>query len=182
MNQTQGDERQGDERGIASSDTAGRQRTLRHRMLVVARYGWPVLVVLGILWFPFDWLSTVWPPFGVPFRMVFHSAHDHFIGHTIFFLIVGVLILAYLPALRRQPLWYLLGLVLAALIQETVQAIFRGQAPTFTDYNAFSGDALGGASAFVFWSVLSLLLIARKRRRAAKSPATPVSASSRERN
>lgn len=180
MNQTQGDERRGDERRIASPDT-GRQRTLRRRMLVVARYGWPVLVALGILWFPFDWLSVVWPPFGVPFRMVFHSAHDHFIGHTVFFLIVGSLILAYLPPLRRQPLWYLLGLVLAALIQETIQAIFRGQAPTFTDYNAFSGDALGGASAFVFWSVLSLLLVARKRRVAAKSPATPVSALGQER-
>ena len=174
VNQTQGDGRR-----IASPDT-GRQRTLRHRALVVARYGWPVLVVLGILWFPFDWLSVVWPPFGVPFRKVFHSAHDHFVGHTVFFLIVGALILAYLPPLRRRPLWYLLGLVLAALIQETIQAIFRGQAPTFTDYNAFSGDALGGVSAFVFWRVLSLFLAAWKRRGAAKSPAIPVSALGRE--
>ena len=175
VNQTQGDERR------SGSPHTGRQRTLRHRLFVVARYGWPVLVVLGILWFPFDWLSTVWPPFGVPFRMVFHSAHDHFIGHTVFFLIVGVLILAYLPPLRRRPLWYLLGLVLAALIQETIQAIFRGQAPTFTDYNAFSGDALGGVSAFVFWSALALLLVAWKRRVAATSPTTPVSAHGRER-
>lgn len=152
---------------IASPDTR-RQRTLRRRMFVVARYGWPVLVMLGILWFPFDWLSVVWPPFRVPFRMVFHSAHDHFIGHTVFFLIVGVLILAYLPPLRRRPLWYLLGLVLAALIQEAVQAFFRGQAPTFTDFNAFSGDALGGVSAFVLWRVFSLLLAAWKRRMAAQ--------------
>lgn len=167
MNQTQDDERQDDERMIASPDTR-RQRTLRRRMFVVARYGWPVLVMLGILWFPFDWLSVVWPPFRVPFRMVFHSAHDHFIGHTVFFLIVGVLILAYLPPLRRRPLWYLLGLVLAALIQEAVQAFFRGQAPTFTDFNAFSGDALGGVSAFVLWRVFSLLLAAWKRRMAAQ--------------
>lgn len=167
MNQTQDDERQDDERMIASPDTR-RQRTLRRRMFVVARYGWPVLVMLGILWFPFDWLSVVWPPFRVPFRMVFHSAHDHFIGHTVFFLIVGVLILAYLPPLRRRPLWYFLGLVLAALIQEAVQAFFRGQAPTFTDFNAFSGDALGGVSAFVLWRVFSLLLAAWKRRMAAQ--------------
>lgn len=167
MNQTQDDERQGNERMIASLVTR-HQRTLRRRMFVVARYGWPVLVMLGILWFPFDWLSVVWPPFGVPFRMVFHSAHDHFIGHTTFFLIVGALILAYLPPLRRRPLWYLLGLVLAALIQEAVQAFFRGQAPTFTDFNAFSGDALGGVSAFVLWSVFSLLWGAWKRRLAAQ--------------
>ncbi len=157
------------------------KRSPRHRMLVVARYGWPALVALGILWFPFDWLSTVWPAFGVPFRMVFHSAHDHFIGHTIFFLIVGALILAYLPPLRRQPLWYVLGLVLAALIQEAVQALFRGQAPTFTDYNAFSGDALGGVSAFMLWSVFSLLQMARTRRMAARTPITPDSASTPDR-
>ncbi len=84
------------------------------------RYGWPVALFLGILWFPFDWLSTVWPAFGVPFRYVFRSAQDHFIGHTVFFLIVGVLVLAYVPALRRRPLWYLAGLVLAALAQETI--------------------------------------------------------------
>ena len=179
-NQTRDDERPGAERGITSSGSR-RQETLRRRLLVVARYSWPVLVALGILWFPFDWLSTVWPPFGVPFRMVFHSAHDHFIGHTVFFLIVGSLILAYLPPLRRQPLWYLLGLVLAALIQETIQAIFRGQAPTFTDYNAFSGDALGGVSAFALWIVFSRFLLARKRRMAAKSLATTVSAPGQER-
>ncbi len=120
MNQTQDDER------MIAAPNARRQRTLRRGMFVVARYGWPVLVLLGILWFPFDWLSVVWPPFGVPFRVVFHSAHDHFIGHTVFFLIVGALILTYLPPLRRRPLWYLLGLVLAALIQEAIQAFFRG--------------------------------------------------------
>jgi hypothetical protein len=158
-----------------------RPRALRRRMVVVLRYGWPALVALGILWFPFDWLSTVWPPFGVPFRMVFHSAHDHFIGHMVFFLIVGALILAYLPGLRRQPLRYLLGLVLAALIQETIQALFRGQAPTFTDYNAFAGDALGGVSAFALWSACALLLVAWKRRTAAKSPVAPVITPGRER-
>ncbi len=115
------------------------------------RYGWPVLGLLGLLWFPFDWLSEVWPPFGVFFRMVFHNTRDHFLGHTILFLIVGLLLLAYLPVLRRQPYWYLLGLALAALIQETIQAFFRGEMPTFTDVNAFAGDALGGLGALVLW-------------------------------
>ena len=164
----------------APTDTSW--RSPRRRLVAVARYGWPALVALGILWFPFDWLSTVWPPFGVPFRMVFHSAHDHFIGHTVFFLIVGLLILAYLPPLRRRPLWYPLGLVLAALVQEAIQALFRGQAPTFTDYNAFSGDALGGVSAFALWSVLALILAAWRRRMAAKAPITSASASHRERD
>ncbi|MBA3824382.1 MAG: hypothetical protein H0X24_10875 [Ktedonobacterales bacterium] len=123
--------------------------TSRLRWTQLLRYGWPVLVLLGILWFPFDWLSTVWPLFGGPFRAVFHNAHDHFIGHMVFFGIVGVLVLAYLPGLRSTPQWYLLGVVLAALLQETIQAVFRHQVPTFTDVNAFNGDALGAALAWV---------------------------------
>jgi hypothetical protein len=47
--------------------------------------GWPILLVLGILWFPFDWLATVWPAYAVPFRAVFRDAHDHFVGHTVSF-------------------------------------------------------------------------------------------------
>lgn len=123
----------------------------RRAAVVGLLVGWPVLALLAILWFPFDWLATVWPAFGVPFRKVFRDAHDHFIGHTVFFLLVGLLILLYAPPLRRKPLLYLAGLILAALIQETIQAFFRRQTPTFTDFNAFKGDALGGSLAYVLW-------------------------------
>ncbi len=135
------------------------------RVLVQAlRFGWPVLVLLAILWFPFDWLSTVWPAFGVPFREVFRNAHDHFIGHTIFFFLVGFLVLAVIPALRRKPQWYFPGLVLVALVQETIQALFRGELPTFTDFNAFKGDALGGICAFALWLLVGLIQRAVSRR------------------
>ena len=122
--------------------------------------GIPILAVvalLAILWFPFDWLSEVWPAFGVPFREVFHNAHDHFIGHTIFFFLVGFFVLALIPALRRRPQWYFPGLVAAALAQETIQALFRGEAPTFSDFNAFKGDALGGVAAFALWLLIGLI-------------------------
>jgi len=122
------------------------------------RFGWPVLVLLAILWFPFDWLATVWPAFGVPFREVFRNAHDHFIGHTIFFFLVGFLVLAVIPALRRKPQWYFPGLALVALVQESIQALFRGELPTFTDFNAFKGDALGGICAFALWLFVGLIL------------------------
>ena len=133
------------------------ESTWRRRLVLALRYGWPVLALLAFLWFPFDWLSEAWPAFGVPFRMVFRNAHDHFAGHTIFFLIVGLLILSIVPALRRKPQWYFPGLVLAALVQETIQALARGQLPTLTDFNAFKGDALGGTTAFAL--ALALLLL-----------------------
>jgi len=115
-----------------------------------------VALALGFLWFPFDWLSKVWPAFGVPFHVLFHDARGHFIGHTIFFLVIGLFMQALLPVLQRKPLMYFVGLVLAALIQETIQAFFRGVIPRFDDYNAFRGDAIGGASAFVVFFVVNL--------------------------
>lgn len=142
----------------------------RRRVLLALRYGWPALALLAFLWFPFDWLSEVWPAFGVRFRAVFRNAHDHFVGHTIFFLIIGLLILSIVPTLRRKPQWYFLGLVLTALVQETIQALFRGQLPTFTDFNAFKGDALGGASAFALSLALLLLQRARNRGTSPQSP------------
>lgn len=124
----------------------------------------PVALLLGILWFPFDWLATVWPAYGAAFRVLFRNQRDHFVGHTVFFLIVGLLVLAYLPALQRRPLWYALGLVLAALIQETIQAVFRRQIPTFTDLNAFRGDALGGLGAFAIVSLIGLFAALMRQR------------------
>src|SRR5215469_14696989 len=133
----------------------------RMRVRAVWRYTWPMLVLLGILWFPFDWLAERWPAFGVPFRRVFRDAHDHFVGHTVFFFLVGALLLAYWPALRHRPLWYFPGLVLAALVPETVQAIFRRQVPTFADFNAFKGDALGGTAAFLLSAALLQIPVRR---------------------
>jgi hypothetical protein len=148
---------------------ASRERPLLRVALSCLRYGWPVFILLGILWFPFDWLSKVWPTFGIPFRQVFHNAHDHFVGHTTFFFIIGMLILSIIPILSRRLHWYVLGLIVAALVQETIQAYFRGEIPTFTDFNAFKGDALGGMSAWILQFVLHYLYAYRKRRSAKKS-------------
>ncbi|HEY1390177.1 MAG TPA: hypothetical protein VGF38_16695 [Ktedonobacterales bacterium] len=138
------------------ADTGTRKRSSRV-LLRALRFGWPVLVLLAILWFPFDWLSTVWPAFGAPFREVFRNAHDHFVGHTIFYFLVGFLVLAVIPALRRRPQWYFPGLALVALVQETIQALFRGELPTFSDFNAFKGDTLGGICAFALWLLVGLI-------------------------
>jgi hypothetical protein len=62
-----------------------------------------------------------------------------------------------IPIMRKKPQWYFPGLVAAALIQETIQAYFRGQTPTFTDFNAFKGDALGGVCAFGLWLFVGLV-------------------------
>jgi hypothetical protein len=140
---------------MVAGDDAGSQRRAR----LLRRAALPLVAVAGLLallWFPFDWLATVWPAFGFPFRQVFRNSHDHFVGHSVFFFAVGFLTLAVFPPLRRKPQWYFPGLVAAALIQETIQSLFRRHIPTFTDFNAFRGDALGGVSAFAFWALVRL--------------------------
>lgn len=148
---------------MRSKQTSTQKKPARVFVTLI-QFGTPVLVLLTILWFPFDWLSTVWPAFGIPFRQVFRNAHDHFIGHSIFFFLVGCFVLALVPALRRKPQWYFPGLVLATLMQETIQALFRGQIPTFTDFNAFKGDALGGICAFGLWLLVGVFQQAAGRR------------------
>ena len=124
--------------------------------MALLRVGWPVLALLGILWFPFDWLSEVWPAFGVPFRMVFRDAHDHFVGHAIFFLIVGLLLLAYVPALRR-PYWYFPALVVAALARRRSRPSLRRDTHLHR-FNAFTGDAIGGLLAFALWFTIATII------------------------
>lgn len=144
--------------GVGHEKRALGARSTRQTAITALRYGWPIAALLAILWFPFDWLAVVWPTFGVPFRRIFHNAHDHFVGHTTFFFIVGALLLAYIPAARRRPFWYALGVVGAALAQETVQSIFRHEMPAFNDYNAFRGDALGAALAFALGAIVERLV------------------------
>lgn len=145
-------------------ETSRERSVLLRVMFSCLRYGWSIGILLAILWFPFDWLSEVWPAFGVPFRQVFRNAHDHFVGHTVFFFIIGTLILSIMPTLGRRLHWYIAGLILAALVQEAIQAGFRGEFPTFTDFNAFRGDALGGMSAWALRFVLLYLYGCWKRR------------------
>ncbi len=133
-----------------------RQKLFSYIAIKTFKAYWPIFIALGILWFPFDWLSHISPVFGKYFHMLFKNAHDHFVGHAILFLTAGLLMLRYLPLLRQRPFWYFLALIIAALIQETIQAIFRGHLPTFNDFNAFKGDAFGGLSAFALCLVKNI--------------------------
>ncbi len=64
----------------------GMGKASQKKLLIAAL---PIVGALMFLWFPFDWLSEVFPAFGVPFRMVFRNAHSHFVGHSIFFFVIG---------------------------------------------------------------------------------------------
>ncbi len=91
---------------------------------------WPLIVGLGIVLFPFDWLSEVWSPFGRVFDLVFVTARDHFIGHATMFFLMSLIVLLSIPALRLRPTRYFGLMLLVGVGQEALQALFKQQAPT----------------------------------------------------
>ncbi len=131
---------------------------------------WPVLILSGILWFGFDWLSEVWPTFGIPFRQVFHNAHDHFIGHTVFFFIIGMLILSMVPVLSRRLHWSCVGSDPGSIGARSGGGIFSVVSFQRSLISMlFAGDALGGMSAWLLWFAVQFLLGYMKKKSAAKS-------------
>jgi hypothetical protein len=129
----------------------------------------PVAAALAFLWFPFDWLSEIWPAFGVAFRILFRDSQGHFIGHTVFFFLIGSFALNRLRILQRKPIVYIVCVISAALIQEAIQAVFRHEFPRFNDFNAFKGDALGSAVAFMVNVLLRAYIVSTVRLQATTS-------------
>ncbi len=112
-------------------------------------YLWPVLVVLVVTLFPFEWLSGIWPAFGGIFDPVFATTRAHLIGHTTLFFLVGLLILLSVPLLQRRPLHYFGLILLVTLGQEALQALFKLHLPTAWDGLDLLLDLTGSALAFL---------------------------------
>lgn len=126
---------------LAMPEKGGRW-TARLRMLV------PALAVVGLVLFPFDWLSDVWPGYAQVFDRVFVTARDHAIGHAALFAIAGALAVVTLPGLRARPARYF-GLVLAgALAEELIQALARRHLPNPGDARDLLFDLAGATIAY----------------------------------
>ena len=102
------------------------------------------LLGLALVLFPLGWLGQVWQPFGVLVDGLFPTAWAHAIGHASLFCMLGLLLLAAIPALRRRP-WLYLGLVLlAGLGQEAFQMLYKGRLQSFDSARDIATDLLGG--------------------------------------
>lgn len=110
---------------------------------------WLLLLAAGLVLFPFDWLSEVWPAFGHIFDQVFVSEREHAIGHTTIFLLAGLLILCSLPGLRRRPWLYALLMLLGACGEEFFQALGKWQIPNIGSGRDISFDVSGFVLAYV---------------------------------
>lgn len=104
---------------------------------------WPLVAGVMVVLFPFDWLSEVWPAFGSVFDRVFVTAHDHAVGHSTLFFLLGMLALLSLGRLRLHSLLYTGLLAPIALGEEALQSIFKQEAPRIGDGRDLFFDLLG---------------------------------------
>jgi hypothetical protein len=93
---------------------------------------WPVLVLLGFVLFPLEWLGQLWPSFGQVLDGIFPTSDSHFSGHFSMFLVFGLLLLKTFPTLRFRAWLYLDLLLVAGIGEEIFQAIWR-QDPVLVD-------------------------------------------------
>lgn len=115
---------------------------------------WLALAVVGLVLFPFDWLGNVWPGYAVLFDRVFVSSRDHAIGHATLFFLAGLALLIVIPWLQARPLLYLALMVVGALLQESIQSLFKLTLPNLGDGRDLLFDALGyGLAMGVVWLV-----------------------------
>ena len=117
---------------------------------------WFVLLAAILVFFPFEWLSKIWPAYALVFDQVFATLPAHEIGHATVFLLAGLLVLFSIPRLRRYPLLYAALMVMGLLGEELLQALSlqRWQLSSLIDGHAFVFDTLGLVLAYLFvWLV-----------------------------
>lgn len=124
---------------------------------------WPVLVGLGIVLFPFDWLSQVWTPFGTLFDQVFVSEVQHAIGHATMFLLMSLLVLLSAPALRLHPVRYFGLMLLVGVAQEALQDLSKQVPPNIYELRDLFFDVVGVVAAYLLVSAWHWLFLNRKR-------------------
>lgn len=117
----------------------------RTRSFALWFVGFSALLVL----LPFEWLRNIWPAYAQLFDRVFATALAHHIGHTVVFLLAGLLLLCASARLRRNPLLYATICMLGALGEELFQGISKWQLPDIGDLRDIGFDVLGFVLAYL---------------------------------
>lgn len=130
---------------------------------------WFVLLAAILVFFPFEWLSKIWPAYALVFDQVFATLPAHEIGHATVFLLAGLLVLFSISRLRRYPLLYAALMVVGLLGEELLQALslHRWQLSSLIDGHAFVFDTLGLALAYlcvwIVWKFRKVVRVSRGR-------------------
>jgi hypothetical protein len=89
------------------------------------RLAWPVVLALSCVLFPFYWLNRVWLPFGRLFHLIFTTPQAYTVGHIVLFCVVSLIMLLFMPTLRKHSQLYILCLMLSAFAEEIIQILFN---------------------------------------------------------
>jgi hypothetical protein len=112
----------------------------------------PLLILLGVVLFPFEGLAARYPALDDVLGRAFPTDWHHAIGHATLFALLGFTTLLAIPALGRRPARYFGLLVLAGLGQELFQLAFKQRPPVFDDARDLVVDLFGLGLAFgVVW-------------------------------
>jgi hypothetical protein len=95
------------------------------KQVLCPRLGWPVVLALSCMLFPFYWLSNAWVPFGYIFHLIFATPQGYIAGHVALFCTVGLIMLLSMPALRKHMQFYIICLMLGAFAEESIQILFN---------------------------------------------------------
>jgi hypothetical protein len=119
-------------------------------------------VALAIL--PHQWLSTAWPAFDRLFDP-FCLTVGQTAGHSMIFGLLGLALLAAVPALRQRPAVYLGLLLGVGLIQEYGQLLFKARRPGGDELHDLVVDLIAGGSVWlVVWVIRRGVGMLRRRR------------------
>jgi glycopeptide antibiotics resistance protein len=113
-----------------------------------------VLPLAFLALFPVGWLGEVYRPFGDALGGL-NSVEAHAIGHIGIFFVLGVALLAALPALRRRPLLFFAIMLLVALGQEGFQLMYKQRPLVFDELRDLVTDVIGMVAAWAVYGTLN---------------------------
>ncbi|NJP05529.1 MAG: hypothetical protein HC837_07875 [Chloroflexaceae bacterium] len=117
----------------------------------------PLLLIYLVIFFPTGWLIEHWLRSGENLWLsrFFYSEKAHTLAHTIIFLGSGLVLLMTFPGLQRRFLLYLSLILLAGLLQEGFQLLYKRRGVAWNDLFDLTVDMSAGLVAWVllwFWN------------------------------
>ncbi len=116
---------------------------------------WLAVLALSCVLFPFSWLSKAWEPFGYLFNLIFSTPQTYIVGHVTLFCLTGIIVLLFMPALRKRARLYIFCLMLGAFAEEVIQILFNAHSGLHKDARNLLLDLCGVLLALL---VLRLLM------------------------
>ncbi len=122
-----------------------------HRAL---RRFWPLVVLVGIILFPFGWLGELMPVVDRMLGAMFPDVNAHAVGHTSLFFFLGFVLLLIFPQLRLHPWRYITLLLIVGIGQEAFQLAYKQRPLAFDDFRDLITDMVGGLCALLMVMVI----------------------------